>query len=97
MGEFTNGETPTDQAAQDRAVTGEPGTIKTDVEGVFADGEKDGMPVFNVSKNCFYQNMAHGRKRLRFKNGSTAQQYMSKTRYNRSFWIQHGDLVRKVK
>jgi len=48
-------------------------------------------PVFKVDYNEFYQNMSHGRKRLRFKSGSTAQQYMAKTQYNRPFFVQFTD------
>jgi len=63
----------------------------TDVPDVKADGEKNGLPVFKVGKDEFYQNMSHGRKRLRFKSGTGAQQYMQKTKYKNPFWISHDD------
>jgi hypothetical protein len=81
-------------AAKDNAISGdndEQQGVKTDVDGVFADGEKMGMPVFNVSKDEFYQNMKFGRKRLRLSTGSKGQEYMQKTQYNRPFWLAHDD------
>ena len=80
--------------------------IPTDVEGVFAqDTIKHGSgeyPVFDCEEADFYQNMQHGRKRLRFKSGSPAAQYMSKTNYKIPFFIRTktGDgkvYTRKVK
>ncbi len=78
----------------------------TDVEGVMADDQvsqgTDKFPVFSVDHDSFYQNMKQGRKRLRFKSGTDAQQYMSKTQYKRPFYIQHTDnkgktYTRKIK
>lgn len=99
MGEFTNGSGPATVAASDHEITGEPGKIDTGVEGVFADGERQGLPVFNVSKEEFYQNMDFGRKRLRFESGTPAQQFMKGSRYNKSFWIHDSESghVRKIK
>ena len=104
MGEFLDGESPGDLAAQDtrpETKTSDDG-FETDVDGVRADGERLGLPVFNVDRHEFYQNMNYGRKRLRFKSGSNAQQYMQGTRYNRPFWISYKskkgqEYVRKVK
>jgi len=79
------------QAAADVAITGEPGQVETDVKGVFADGEKQGSPVFNVDKHSFYQNMTFGRKRLRLKSGTAGQSYMQQTKYNRPFWMSYKD------
>jgi hypothetical protein len=94
MGEITGAEN-VDQhqaaAAADVAVTGEPGKVETDVKGVFADGEKQGAPVFNVSHGEFYSNMTHGRKRLRLKNGTAGSSYMQQTKYNRPFWMSYKD------
>ena len=82
------------------------GQIPTDVEGVFAsDVVKHGnleFPVFDCEESEFYQNMTMGRKRLRFKSGSAASQYMSKTSYKRPFFIRTTDskgqtYTRKVK
>lgn len=99
MGEFTNGETGEQKAAQGTEVQEKPDGVPTDVESVFADAEKDGLPVFKVSKDEFYQNMRYGRRRLRFKNGTPAQKYMSQTKYKRPFYIQNtdDDYIRKVK
>ena len=92
MGELTSGGSPEQIASNDNAVkdSGETG-FDTDVPDVKADGEKLGIPVFKVDNGEFYQNMAHGRKRLRFKTGSNVQQYMQKTKYQRPFWISHDD------
>lgn len=101
MGAFTgdNGP-PTTQQQEEPEVKQddtqeEPEGFATDVDGVMADGEhphgNDRFPVFNVSKNEFYQNMNYGRKRLRFKTGSKAQSYMKGTRYNRPFYISYTD------
>lgn len=79
---------------------------ETDVDGVRSDDivkqGKDGFPCFDVDQNEFYQNMQDGRRRLRFKSGSNAQQYMQKTKYNRPFYVRHTDdngkkYVRKIK
>ena len=70
------------------------GTVKgvpTDAEGVFADGEKGGLPVFDVSQKEFYANMKQDRKRLRFGADSTAAKYMRTTRYRRPFYIRNKD------
>ena len=84
-------------AASDRVTSTNPGNVETDVPYVFADGDKGGVPVFKVGKNEFYQNMRHGRRRLRFKSGTPAQKYMSKTKYNRPFYISHDGYIRKIK
>jgi len=70
---------------------------RTDVDDVDASDTKDGMPVFDVEKEEFYQNMNHGRKRIRFKAESPASEYMRKTRYNKPFYIKHGEYMRKIK
>lgn len=97
MGEFTNGDTAEKIAAQDNAPTEKPQGIKTDVADVMADGEKNGLPIFKVSKQEFYQNMNYGRKRLRFKSGTSAQKYMQNTK--NPFWIQNDDdgYIRKIR
>ena len=103
MGEFTSGDFPDKIAASDSDIKVEPDGIETDVLDVRADGERNGMPVFKVTRDKFYQNMTFGRKRLRFDSGSKVQEYMQKTKYNRPFWISYTDdkdgkeYVRKVK
>lgn len=84
---LTGGQSPEQIAAADNAISNDPGKVETDVKDVFADGNKNGVPVFNVSNIEFNQNMSFGRKRLRFKSGTSAQSYMKQTRYNRPFWI----------
>ena len=103
MGEFTDGQSPENIAAQDRATNMTPDDgeetsgVKTDVQDVHADGERNGLPVFKVTKNEFYQNMKMGRQRLRFSNGSRVQKYMQGTKYRNPFWIEHEGYLRKVK
>ena len=64
----------------------------TDVEGVTADDVvkygKEEFPAFNVTPEEFFSNQQADRKRMRFKNGSKAAQYMRKTRnQGRPFYI----------
>ncbi|HRR48597.1 MAG TPA: hypothetical protein P5293_01265 [Bacteroidales bacterium] len=101
-GEFMGQETisPEQTAIQNTKFDGKMEQVPIEgIEGLFADGinQKDNLPIFNVDKEDFYQNMSHGRKRIRFKSGSAVQQFMQKSRYNRSFYIKHGDYIRKVK
>ena len=96
MGEFMNGESPEQLANLTANPPVDRMSVDTDVENVKADGTRDGLPVFNVEKDEFYQNMMHGRKRLRFKSPSVTQ-YMQQTRYKRPFYISHEDHIRKVK
>lgn len=79
---------------------------ETDVPDVRADDivrqGKDEFPCFDVSQEEFNQNMQDGRRRIRWKNGSAAQKYMTGTKYNRSFYVRHTDnngkkFVRKIK
>ena len=98
ISDIESGGDPAAKIAGDSAVVDKPDGVKTDVEGVFAQAEKQGIPVFDVSKDEFYQNMNYGRRRLRFKSGTPASQYMQGTRYNRSFWIREPEgYTRKVK
>ena len=76
-----------------------PGKIETDVKGVFADGLKDQLPVFDVEDDDFFKNMKSGRQRLRFKSDNPVSQYLKQTRYNKPFFIKtkNGQYMRKVK
>jgi len=76
-----------------------PKGVPTDVDGVFADGEKLGMPVFDVSPEEFFNNMKMDRRRLRFNKDSNASKYMRTTKYNRPFWIRNSldGYMRKIK
>lgn len=98
MGDFTSdGGAPINQPEQPEVekTEEEPTTFPTDVEGVEADAEmpygKERFPMFKVSREEFYQNMAHGRRRIRFKSGSNAQKYMSGSKYGRPFYISFTD------
>jgi hypothetical protein len=90
---------PHGEAAQDLGVNTQDNGFATDVDGVMADGEKEGHPVFDVSAEEFYNNMKQDRKRLRFASGTKAQQYHSSTKYNRPFFIRNkiDGYLRKVK
>jgi hypothetical protein len=97
MGEISGGADNTElQLMQNRTATVD-GKFETDVEGVFAHGNKDGVPVFDVEQDEFYKNMKMDRKRMRFKTGSDVATYMQRTRYNRPFFIKHGEYLRKIK
>ncbi len=78
----------------------QPVGFETDVPDVrsddFVQQGTEKYPVFKVDRNEFYQNMMHGRKRLRFKQGTGAQEYMSKTQYNRPFFVQYTDTDGKM-
>jgi hypothetical protein len=105
MGALTGdfNDSPEGQIAKDRDQVVEPpeGKIETEFKDVFADGinPKDKLPVFKVSHTEFYQNMANGRQRIRFKSGSDPQKFMQNGRYNKNFWIQHekDGYMRKVR
>ena len=102
-GEPISSQEPEEEVLDQELDTGEEGVdipdepvgFETDVEDVRSDDfvaiGTDKFPAFEVDRNDFYQNMMHGRKRLRFKAGSGAQQYMSKTQYNRPFYVQFTD------
>lgn len=81
--------TPKDAAPADGEGGEQPKGVPTDVDGVFADGTKGDAPVFDVTPEEFMNNMKMDRRRLRFKNGSKAAEYMRQTRYNRPFWIRN--------
>lgn len=96
MGELTgdNDSGPAAKARDDMAVTAPTGVddtkgVKTDVDGVYADGEKSGVPVFDVSQKEFFDNMKQNRRRLRFKVGTPAQQYHRNSNYRRPFYIRN--------
>lgn len=99
-GEFTSGiefghdsvNNTASQGTQDET----PGKVETDVEGVFADATKNNMPVFDVPKEDFYNNMKAERQRLRFSKDSSAAQYHRSSKYNRPFWLRHEGYLRKV-
>ena len=84
------------------ANTDTPGKIETDVPEVWADGTKDGLPIFDVSKDDFYKNLKQDRRRTRFSSETAASKYLQGTRYNKSFFVrtrdENGDaFIRKVK
>ena len=93
MGEMTGNSVQGEKLAGDHAVTPndqeQQERFATDVPDVFADGEKGGLPVFDVSKDEFFKNMKTDRLRLRFKSGSSAQAYQKQSKYRRPFWIRN--------
>lgn len=98
-GEFTQGVTHDSVNNIDaRGVqTENPGKIATDVPNCWADGEKEGMPVFDVDSETFNNNMRQERKRLRFKSDTPVAQYHRMSKYNRPFYIRADGYLRKVK
>jgi len=104
MGELAGNfqDSPEAQIAKDKdQAVEQPEKIETPVKGVFADAinKRDNLPVFKVGHDEFYQNMTHGRQRIRFKSGTNAQKFMQGSRYKQSFWIQHekDKYMRKIK
>ena len=105
MGDLTNGGLdPGTMAANMRTdvQVNDPGKIVTDVEGIFADGEKNKLPVFDIEHDDFYANMKADRQRVRFKGDTAAGQYLRNTHYKRPFYLRTTDklgnqLLRKVK
>ena len=101
MGDFITGNvTPGEDAANMRdKVETSPDGFETDVDGVKAQGMKNGLPVFDVEEDEFYNNMKADRKRLRFKSEAPVSQYLRQTRYNKPFFIKTPDnkFMRKVK
>ena len=103
MGEFTGFN---DEPVQSQEPVEKPTEFNTDVPDVKAkDVVKQGnleFPVFDCDKNEFFQNMEHGRKRLRFKSGSDVQKYMQNSKYRNPFYVRYTDdngkvYTRKVK
>jgi len=96
MSEFIDNETELTDTYKEEQEQNKPTEIPTDVKDVCADdivkmGSNE-FPVFNCSKDEFFNNMNNNRKRLRFKTGSKVQQYMQGTRYkNRDFYISYTD------
>jgi hypothetical protein len=105
MSELTSGSLdPGTMAANMRSEVqvNDPGKIATDVEGIFADGEKNSLPVFDIDHDDFYANMKADRQRVRFKGDTSAGQYLRNTHYKRPFYLRTTDssgqqLLRKVK
>lgn len=101
MGEFTGSNSNLTNAIQDVNIAtgrndGERSPFATDVEGIEADDVvKKGIeefPVFNVDTQEFFSNQKSDRKRIRFKVGSKAGQYMQKTKNGlRPFYIRTTD------
>lgn len=91
MGEFTDIPGPAVSQQEEPSESQDEKMFETDVEGVMAnDIVRQGtneFPVFDCTEDEFYQNMKHGRKRLRFKQGSAASSYMSGSKYKRPFYI----------
>ncbi len=101
MGEMSNGSTPGSDA-RDAMTQVTDGSFDTDVVGVKSSGQKNGLHVFDVSKEEFMRNMKDDRKRQRFSSDSAAAQYLRGTKYRIPFMVRYKDddgkaYVRKVK
>lgn len=105
MGELAGSfqDSPEAKLAQDKdqAVAQDDGKVETNVEDCYADAlnKRDGLPVFKVDHQEFYQNMNYGRQRIRFKSGSNTSKFMKGSHYNAPFWIQNKSdgYMRKIK
>ena len=97
-GEFTTGDTPGTDAAEISTHV-DLGEFDTDVPDVKAQGQKNGIPVFDVPEDEFFKNLKADRKRFRFSPESPVTKYLQGTRYNRPFHIKTADgkYMRKVK
>ena len=98
MGEFLDNETgdAINQPEEEEVTSSdEPAQFETDVKDVFAnDVVKHGnveFPVFKCTNSDFQNNMTDNRKRMRFQSGSSAQQYMQQTKYNKAFYVSYTD------
>lgn len=61
----------------------------TGVNGIKSNGEKGGLPVFDVTPAEFFNNMKLDRRKLVFKRGTPCQQYHRSTNYRQHFWIRN--------
>ena len=61
----------------------------TGVNGIKSNGEKGGLPVFDVTPAEFFNNMKLDRRKLVFKRGTACQQYHRSTNYRQHFWIRN--------
>lgn len=97
MDNFVGSDTPQSNAELDRSGVQINDKIPTDVEGVFASGQKDNLYVFDIDEKDFYSNMKADRKRTRFSAESDAAKYLRSTKYNTPFYVRSGEYLRKVK
>lgn len=100
MGELSGSDVNNSPESQiNKDISAVDGKVETDVEGIFANAEKSGVPVFDVSKDEFFNNMKMDRKRLRFKKDSIVSKYMRNTKYNRPFYVRNTEdgYLRKIK
>jgi hypothetical protein len=70
----------------------------TGVNGIKSNGERGGLPVFDVTPAEFFNNMKLDRRKLVFKRGTPCQQYHRGTNYRQHFWIRNTEdgHIRKV-
>ncbi len=76
-----------DQTTQDP--DGQESGWDTGVNGIKANGERGGLPVFDVTPKEFFNNMKVDRRKLVFKRGTPCQQYHRNTNYRQHFWIRN--------
>ena len=101
MGEFTDDQIGSPTQTKDEPEKQNTDGFDTDVDGVKSDDTvKHGnveFPCFTVSKDEFFSNMQHNRKKTRFKSGSTVQQYMQKTKYKNPFFVEYEEHGKKYR
>jgi len=101
MGEMSGGTTPgTDASDAVRHV--QDGEFDTGVDGVKSSGQKNGLHVFDVGREDFYNNLKASRQRTRFKSDTAASAFLRGSKYASSFYVRYKDdngeaYIRKVK
>lgn len=78
-----------DGTTQDPDGDGQESGWDTGVNGIKANGERGGLPVFDVTPKEFFNNMKVDRRKLVFKRGTPCQQYHRNTNYRQHFWIRN--------
>jgi len=88
---FGGKSTQTDKLSADQEVKNAPGEEgwDTGVNGIKSQGERGGLPVFDVSPEEFYNNMKLDRRKMVFKRGTPTQQYHAGTNYKQHFRIRN--------
>ena len=90
----TDAQDTTSQDAGDTGTTQDPDGGQesgwdTGINGIKSNGERGGLPVFDVTPAEFFNNMKLDRRKLVFKRGTPCQQYHRSTNYRQHFWIRN--------
>lgn len=88
-GEAETSQDTGDGTTQDPDGDGQESGWDTGVNGIKANGERGGLPVFDVTPKEFFNNMKVDRRKLVFKRGTPCQQYHRNTNYRQHFWIRN--------